>query len=255
MSVVHSETSHGRLVEVRAHGATRRLYVDGVLHTAFNANRPLTGAIWDHIALPALLVEGGFPREALLLGVGGGAVLRMLAAWDPDVRSDGVDLDGDLLRLAREHFGLGATDVADRVRLHETDAESFVANHAERRWDLVIDDLFDADGGVPFRPAGLGGTWWHRLAGHVRPGGALVVNFLSEGDLHSSALCQDVRFRSRFPTALHFACDAYENTVAALTTSRTSPQALRARIAAHPVVGQARWRRWRRFSVHRLWPR
>lgn len=251
MSIVHREVRDGQAIEVRAHGRTRRLYVDGVLHTAWNPSRPVTGAIWDHIALSSFFVADGGARDALVLGVGGGAVLRMLASLTAAERLVGVDLDADLLRLASAHFGLDACG----AEIHTADARTWLARRPRARFDLVIDDLFDAADGEPFRPAGLGGPWWRRLSGHVRPGGAMVVNFLTDLELFTSPLCQDVRFRRRFPAAFRFSTTAYENAVSAFLTEPVSARTFRRRIAEHPVLKTAAARKHLKFRVHRLWPR
>ncbi len=251
MSVLHAETIDGRRVEVRGHGRTRRLYVDGVLHTAWNPGRPVTGAIWDHLALSTFFVDERGARDVLMLGVGGGSALRMIDDLSAPDRLVGVELDGDILRLARRHFGLDAC-TAD---IHEGDARTYMARRPRARFDLVIDDLFGVEDGEPMRPAGLDGPWWRRLAGHVRPGGALVVNFLTMLELTSSPLCQDLRFRRRFPAAFRFSAEMYENCVTVLLSRPVSARTFRTRIARHPVLGTAAARRYLKFGVHRLWPR
>ncbi|QKQ25565.1 hypothetical protein [Candidatus Reidiella endopervernicosa] len=40
--------------EVRSAGATRRLYTNGVFHSQYNPNRPISGSVWGLLMLPAL---------------------------------------------------------------------------------------------------------------------------------------------------------------------------------------------------------
>jgi hydrogenase-4 component F len=69
MSVLHrQELGDGRILEVRSAQATRRLYVDGVLHTSYSPARPLTGAVWDPLALAGFLVLGSLGLAFALLG-------------------------------------------------------------------------------------------------------------------------------------------------------------------------------------------
>ncbi len=265
MSLLHREVANDRLVEVRGAGRTRRLYVDGVLHSAWNPTQPLTGAVWDHLALPAFLTRGGVARSALVLGVGGGSALRMLASLARPPRLVGVELDATLLRLARDWFGLdelaGARSEAagssgDGLELVHGDADSWLRDHGGERFDLVVDDLFGEQDGVPVRPPGLDdGAWWTRLAEAVSPGGVLVVNFVELADLIGSALCQDVSFRRRFPAAVRFSCPGYANAATALLPDDLPARVIRRRLTSHPDLRTASARRLLRFRVHRLWPR
>jgi spermidine synthase len=255
VSVLHRHVADGRVVEVRAAGRTRRLYVDGVFHTEWNSGRPLTGAIWDHLALPTFLVAPEGARRVLMLGVGGGAVLRILECLAPPERVVGVELDGLLLRLGRDWFGLAET----RAELVEGDAGAWVRGALRRRrerFDLVVDDVFGEEQGNPVRPRGFDdGRWWRRLSRLLAPGGVLVVNFVGEADLTTSDLCQDIAFRRRFPAAFRFSCRGYENAAVALMSNAVGPRTFRARLHAHPALRPAAARRLMRFRVHRLWPR
>ena len=251
MSILHRTSDCGRVVEVRSAGRTRRLYVDGVYHSCWNPGRPLTGAIWDHLALPTFLVAPEGARRALMLGVGGGAVLRMLDGLTRPERLVGVEIDRELLQIGRDWFGLDDTS----AELVESDAAQWVRGASAQRFDLVIDDVFGEERGCPVRPRGFDdGSWWKRLADLLSPGGVLVVNFVSEADLTSSDICQDLTFRRRFPAAVRFSCASYENAAVALMTAPVDQRAFRARLAAHPALCSAAAKRLMRFRVHRLWP-
>ncbi len=251
MSLLWSGGRDGRSIEVRGAGRTRRLVVDGVLHSSWSPVRPLTGAVWDHLALPTFAVAPDGARDVLLLGVGGGAALRLLADLAPPDRMVGVELDEELLEVARTWFGLDATG----AEIVHADARQWLRANARTRFDLVIDDLFTESDGEPVRPADLSGPWWRRLAKHVRPGGALVVNFTWRAELESSDLCQDLRFRERFPMAFSFDDPQYENAVAVFLTQPLTLAMFRARLRAHPVLGRATARRLMRFRLRTLWPR
>jgi spermidine synthase len=250
MSVLHRSERDGRVVEVRGAGQTRRLYVDGVFHSAWNPSRPLTGAIWDHLALPSFFVRPEGARSALVLGVGGGTVVRMLADLTTPERLVGVELDAELLEIGHEWFGLAESGAG----LHRADAARWVEDHAGERFELIVDDLFGEDDGEPLRPVGLDdAAWWMRLADMLTPGGVLVVNHVFEDDLFDSDLCQDDAFVERFPAAVYFTCDTYANAACALMTTPISLQSFRARLAAHPALATAAAKRLQRFRIRELW--
>jgi hypothetical protein len=130
----------------------------------------------------------------------------------------------------------------------------FVERSGDRRFDLVVDDLFDEVDGEPVRHAAAdGGVWWRRLAGLLRPGGVLVVNFTWRRDLITSDLCQDVAFRTTFPSAFRFTFRSYENAVGAFATAPVSAATFNRRIAAHSELGLASTRRQARHRLTTLW--
>ena len=251
MSLLWRGRSGDRTIEVRRAGGTRRLCVGGVLHTSWNPSRPLTGAVWDHMALSAFLAAPGSVRRVLLLGVGGGAVVHLLRRHVRPTAIVAVERDAVVLDAARRWFDLAGSD----LELVADDARSWLDANGRERFDLVIDDLFGEAGGLPVRDAEFGADWWPRLSRLVAPGGVLVVNFAESRDLTSSPVCQDVGLRYAFPAAFRFSTPRYWNAVTALCRRPVDPREFRARSRAVPSLRSADARRSARFVVHRLWPR
>ena len=138
MAVLWKEKSGESILEVRSAGATRRLYCDGVLHTQYNPKHVLTGDVWDPMGLaPAAAPEGGI-QSALILGLGGGAVVHQLREFFNVPRITAVELDAKRIMLGRKYFGLDMPG----VDLKHADAIEFVNKYKGPPFDLVIDDLF-----------------------------------------------------------------------------------------------------------------
>ncbi|HUA53485.1 MAG TPA: hypothetical protein VMB81_15045, partial [Candidatus Sulfotelmatobacter sp.] len=78
------------------------------------------------------------PTTALLLGLGGGAMSRHLAAYVPDCKLTVVERDPIVRRLARRFFHVKRPVVM-------ADAEHVVAE-ARRQFDVVLVDLYDSRG-------------------------------------------------------------------------------------------------------------
>lgn len=116
----------------------------------------------QHMALAFRIAEQ--PRSALLLGLGGGAMLRHAAARFPECRLTVVELDETVIELARHWFYIDRPVVAD-------DALSFVAETHER-YDVILVDLYGAAGVRPLRA----GFWEHCLAA-LADGGCLAANW------------------------------------------------------------------------------
>jgi spermidine synthase len=113
-------------------------------------------------------------RQVLILGLGAGSLLHILwKHYRLDCEVTGVEACPEVLRLAREHFGLGDWP---KLFVVETWAEDFVREDTEQ-YDLVIVDVF-VDDQVPSslsQPAFLG-----HLRERVAPGGLLLFNRIAD---------------------------------------------------------------------------
>jgi len=205
--------------EVRSAGNSCRLYRNGVFHSQFNESRPFTGGVWDLLMLPAFFYEPGAIKRVLVLGVGGGAVIRQLQRYIVPEQMVGVDLDPLHLELAARFFA-----VAD-VELHCADAKTWLADYHGPQFDLIIDDLFTEQQGEPMRAVVMDEGWGELLLCHLAPGGAVVANFISSGELKQSALYQSAPLQSHFASMFCFTLTGYQNAIGAfLQRSATTPQ-------------------------------
>ncbi|MGH7124965.1 MAG: methyltransferase domain-containing protein [Stellaceae bacterium] len=104
------------------------------------------------------------PRTALLLGLGGGAMCRHLAAYVPECDVTVVERDPIVQRIARRYFHVARSVVM-------ADAAQVVAA-ARHVFDVVLVDLYDAGGAADTRR-----RFWKDCLRALRPGGALAVNW------------------------------------------------------------------------------
>ena len=66
------------LTPIRRHTGREDLEVAGATMSTWHPDRWLTGWAWDAITAACLLRRDGPPRRVLLLGLGGGTVVRQL---------------------------------------------------------------------------------------------------------------------------------------------------------------------------------
>ncbi|MCL4359776.1 hypothetical protein M1555_00775 [Patescibacteria group bacterium] len=80
-------------------------------------------------------------KKILVLGVGGGTVIRMLHSMYPDARISAVDIDPVILGIARTYFRL---DALPGLTLIEEDAGKFLRSSVsgKKEYDIVILDIF-----------------------------------------------------------------------------------------------------------------
>jgi predicted membrane-bound spermidine synthase len=153
------------------------LYVDGSCASVWRPGVEVTGGSWDLLAAPALLVPGRAPR-VLLLGVGGGTVIRVVRALCPEADIVGVDLDADVVAVARREFALDALGATIEI----ADAQRFLRDLPRgERFDVIVDDIYERGPTDMRKPAGWSATL-RRAAARLRPGGVLVCNALDAGD-------------------------------------------------------------------------
>ena len=153
------------------------LYVDGSCASVWQPGVAMTGGSWDLLAAPVLLVPGRAPR-VLLLGVGGGTVIRVVRALCPEAEIVGIDLDADVLAVARREFALDALGATNEI----ADAQRFLRDLPRgERFDVIVDDIYERGPTDMRKPRGWGATL-RRAAARLRPGGVLVCNALDARD-------------------------------------------------------------------------
>ena len=116
------------------------------------------------------------PRRVLIVGLGGGAMVRFLTHHEPQVRIDAVEIDPAVVRIADEYFGVRS---GGQVRVYTADAVAFVEAIAEP-YDVIFMDAFlrpsdETDTtGVPTRLKTL--AFLGRLKRALAPGGVIAFN-------------------------------------------------------------------------------
>ncbi|OGG01416.1 hypothetical protein A2Z33_02665 [Candidatus Gottesmanbacteria bacterium RBG_16_52_11] len=109
----------------------------------------------------------------LVLGLGGGDVIRLIRTLCPGVRVDAVEIDRVIVSIARKYFGiLTGSDLG----IYTEDAESFVTRIRPGRYDLIIADLYSGDTMPDFE---TGTEFLRKLASALSPAGQLVINYSS----------------------------------------------------------------------------
>jgi len=151
------------------------LRVDGTLASLHRTGRSVTGTVWWALAAPVVLLRPRRPARVLVLGLGGGSVVRALRALAPDAAIVGIERDRDVLRAARRHFGLDQLG----VELRAVDAREYLDTET-RRFDLVIEDLFVGTVRSVRKPDWLVPAGYAAIRRRLRPGGLISTNSIHE---------------------------------------------------------------------------
>jgi len=156
-----------QVVEIGEDAGRTALLVDGVVQSISPADGLATGGYW------AAMVPRLRPQRALILGLGGGTLARLIQArWGTDVTIVGVDDDAAIVETAR---AVGWLPPAG-LELVLADAFAYVQACSER-FDYVAVDLFRGEqvvGRVFTKP------FLRRVRALLEPRGWLVVNFFRD---------------------------------------------------------------------------
>ena len=106
-------------------------------YSVYDPERVFTGMGWDAQTASALL-GGVVPRQALLLGYGGGTTAHQLRLMFPRIQLTGVEIDGRIVNLAASRFASRAVGASIITGC----GEQFI-RQSRRRFDLILDDMWD----------------------------------------------------------------------------------------------------------------
>jgi spermidine synthase len=174
-TLVHSDRDEFGLIEVVDDAATRTLYfgTEARQTSMFLANPNALALSYTHCMMAGLL----FARPlgaALVLGLGGGALVRFLAHHFPSCRLEAVEKRPKVVGVARRFFGL---PVEPALCVHVAEAGGFLRAH-DGLWDLLLVDIHDPEGmALDVHQQGFFALCRERLA----EGGVFAINLWSGG--------------------------------------------------------------------------
>lgn len=109
----------------------------------------------------------------LTLGIGGGTAIKIFEEMYPEAHIDAVDIDGEIISLARTYFGL-----TESPNLHLVAADAkFFLNSSKKKYDLILIDLFSGPDIPSFVQTD---TFFDVISHHVSRGGTVIFNFLRD---------------------------------------------------------------------------
>jgi len=168
--------------------------VIGATHATWHPTRLMTGHAWDAITAATLLHPGSI-TSLLMLGLGGGTVLRQLRHFLPEIEITAVEIDGEMIRLAQEYMELDKLN----IQVVHADAFDFLAQPSDS-YDIVIDDLYRCGEQDVERPANVDNDLLENHSHHLKEGGSLVMNFVVSRGHHLMHRTARKAFTSHYPS-------------------------------------------------------
>lgn len=168
-------------IRIRDEGTFRSMYFarpDGTmaLETRIDKKQPARLVVPYTRAMFASYLHTPAPKRALLVGLGGGAMVHFLAKFDADLLLTAVDIDPAVVSSAAKYFGVRSTP---NVEILTADAFDVLAK-ASPSYDVIWMDAFlqpseDTDeNGVPLTMKTL--AFWRQVKSRLSVDGVLVVN-------------------------------------------------------------------------------
>jgi len=131
-------------------------------------------------AMMSSLIFNSSPKNALMIGLGGGSMIKFLLKHAPTTAIDGVEIRQSIIRLAHAYFGL--PEQHPFLQLHHADAEQFLASKPSAQpYDLIFLDAFHSTG-----PASLMHThsFLHNCKNSLSNNGILCINLWTRREDH-----------------------------------------------------------------------
>jgi spermidine synthase len=228
MALIWTKTVGDTRFEVRRAGRSVRLYTNGVFHSQYNPANPISGTVWDLLLLPAFFRPRGTVSRVLVLGVGGGTVIRLLQQYIGPRHITAVELDPVHLYIARRFFGV----TQRRAELVEADAIRWLRGYKGPKFDLIVEDLFGEANGEPVRAVEADRSWLATLARNLNSEGILAMNFVSARSLSDAHRTLREKLPNRFDSSFQLTLPAYENAIGAFVSQPATTQQLREALRA-----------------------
>ncbi len=111
-------------------------------------------------------------KQMLLIGVGGGSIPKKLNKEFPNLVIDGIDLDPEVIRIAKDHFNVAENK---NLALHAQDGRLFLTR-TQHQYDIIMLDAYFTDS-MPFHLATK--QFFELAQKKLAPNGIIVANLIS----------------------------------------------------------------------------
>jgi len=160
----------GSVYVTETHGV-RSLHIESeTIQSSMRLARPNDLELAYTRTMMAFLLFHGAPRRALLVGLGGGSLVKFIYHRMPETVSEVLEINPDVVTIARRLFQVPAAD--DRLTLRVCDGGEFVAR-AGPGYDVILVDGYDGDSLVEELSTH---AFFNACLRRLDAGGILVVN-------------------------------------------------------------------------------
>lgn len=186
--VYRKDTQYHRLV-VTQDSTERHLRFDRSHQSAMYLDDPFETSFAYPQYLHLAMAAQPDARSVLVVGLGGGSLVKRMWRDYPDIDIDAAEIDPTVVDVAYEYFELPRDA---RIKVTAEDGRRFL-NATEKRYDIIVMDAYHADA----LPSHLTTReFFSEIDAHLAPGGVVAYNIIGSVAGERSRL-----FRSMYKTA------------------------------------------------------
>ncbi len=173
--VVHQAHSDDGVIEVVDLGDTRSLHFGTFpRQSSMSLRTPHTLELSYTEAMMACLILNPQPEKILVVGLGGGSLVKFLLYHLPNCQIEVIEYRQDVIDVAQTYFAVPTDD--PRLTIHHGDGYLFVQDcyyQAQSHYDLLLVDAYDHIG----MAASIGAqAFFDACAGILTPDGVMSIN-------------------------------------------------------------------------------
>lgn len=140
---IHKMVRDSGVVDVSEQDGVRSLHLgDDTIHSAMRINAPNDLELAYTRSMMAFLLFMPEPQHVLMVGLGGGSLLKFIHHYMPKVHSTVVEINQQVATVAQTHFFVPSED--ERYHLEIADASEYVPVHPDSA-DVLMLDGYDAN--------------------------------------------------------------------------------------------------------------
>ncbi|HEU5377443.1 MAG TPA: fused MFS/spermidine synthase [Ktedonobacteraceae bacterium] len=167
------ESAYNYIQVVNVGHETQLILNEGVgIHSIYDPDNSLTGGPWDYFLDAPYFNNPPFTpqqvRNVCVIGLGAGTIPRELTAAYGPISIDGVELDGEIVNLARQHFHMNEPNLHVIVQ----DGRYYLQT-TQKKYDEIGIDAYQQPY-VPFQLATK--EFFQEVRSHLTPTGVAVIN-------------------------------------------------------------------------------
>jgi spermidine synthase len=141
---IHRKVSDESSVDVSEADGVRSLHLgNDTVQSAMRLKSPYALELTYTRGMMCFLLFSSQIKNALAIGLGGGSVPKYIHEYLPEITSRVVEINSQVIRIARSHFQLPEDD--ERLQVIETDGVVYLREHPSSTQLLLI-DAFDSSG-------------------------------------------------------------------------------------------------------------
>lgn len=168
---IHKSVADASVVEVTEMDGVRSMHLGSVtVQSSMRVKEPYALELPYSRGMMGFLMFKQNAQQVLTIGLGGGSVPKYIWQYCPDIAQTVVELNPQVIQIARSHFYVPEND--DRFCVLQEDGLAYLKNHTNA-CDVLMIDAFD-NTGIP--PDFCTQTFFDNCFDVLRNDGVLVIN-------------------------------------------------------------------------------